>query len=653
MATFDRLESEDQFWQALDDCLTKRCRTNELIDHTLRTWLYLVAAVRDALLHSEDDVANCAHKLMGSLVFDENKDYVRQQLISNLLQEDECAPLHVVAWFMLLDGRLNPDLFRLMIQNASFPRLTELISRHGRGHGDVRLHRLLLELMFEMSRIERLRREDLVRIDDAFVAHLLQAIDSVSDDAHDNPTIKVLLVLNEQYMLASTSVANVSSTQETPPEAPLTNRVIKLLSLEGSSYRNFGENIIMLLNREAETSYQLLILKVLYLLFTNRTTYEYFYTNDLKVLVDIILRNLMDLPEDKASLRHTYLRVLYPLLAHTQLNQPHSHYKRKDILAILSLVAGQAGSINAHFAPTDETTLRLVERVRNVEWLRDAVPASGGESRWELGQYEKANSLLEPETDGSQENLALNKASDARKMDKGLAQRLLGMSLSPSETSSMVSVSDVAAVQEKPGVTTPSRIAVLGGELPNVDIDGVVAGELPTGVISNSGTPSRANSLTPAEAPVIAIQNASPSPTPSGAASITSRTSSLGSIVPGRLKKPRPQVPKHRHGVLIGHHTKHGGGHHSTTTASATTIPSKTATAEEAAAVSANQIPTSHELGIPNDAGEVSSVTSSASTTGKAMPKRIPPKAPPPRRQRLSKPSIDSLALAAQQSFKN
>ncbi|KAL5597025.1 hypothetical protein BROUX41_006306 [Berkeleyomyces rouxiae] len=642
MATFDRLESEDQFWQALDDCLTKRCRTHELIDHTLRTWLYMVAAVRDALLHSEDDVANCAHKLMGSLVFDENKDYVRRQLISNLLSEDECAPLHVVSWFMLLDGRLNPDLFRLMIENASFPRLAELIFRHGRGRGDARLHRLLLELMFEMSRIERLRREDLVRIDDAFVAHLLQAIDSVSDDAHDNPTIKVLLVLNEQYMLASTSAAVPSDSQETPAEAPLTNRVIKLLSSDGFSYRNFGENIIMFLNREVETSYQLLILKVLYLLFTHRATYEYFYTNDLKVLVDIILRNLMDLPEDKASLRHTYLRVLYPLLAHTQLSQPHAHYKRHDILAVLSLVAGQAGSINAHFAPTDDTTLRLVERVRNVEWIRGPKPVDVETSpRETTPDGNTASSSAQP-IDSTQSPPVSDAAAggdDARKKDKCLAQRLLGMSLSQSETGSMVSVSDIAAVQERPGVTTPSRTTLLGGEVPT--IDGLIAGELPVDVFSDSASPSRTNSHTPTEAPAIIMQNATPSPAPSDTVSLASRTSSAASIASGRPKKPLPQVPRHRYGVPINHAKHAPGDQYSARSARDLETPPPAVTP-----------PASYTHGSSSPAeGTLSAATTTTTPPfAQAMPKRIPPKAPPPRRQRLAKPSIDSIALAAQQS---
>ncbi|CRK20961.1 hypothetical protein BN1708_017839, partial [Verticillium longisporum] len=163
------------------------------------------------------------------------------------------------------------------------------------------------------------------------------------------------LVLNEQYMLSSTNIG----TDPLAPSAPLTNRVIKCLSLHGDSFRTFGENIILLLNRETETSQQLLILKLLYLLFTTKATHEYFYTNDLKVLLDVIIRNLMDLPDEKASLRHTYLRVLYPLLAHTQLSHP-PHYKRDEVHKVLRILGGFG---NSHFAPADETTVRLVERV--------------------------------------------------------------------------------------------------------------------------------------------------------------------------------------------------------------------------------------------------------------------------------------------------
>ena len=92
---------------------------------------------------------------------------------------------------------------------------------------------------------------------------LFQIIEQVSSDVHDPyhyPIIRVLvseyhhlwtldlmclqLVLNEQFMVTAHNPAN--------GQAPvsLTNRVIKVLSAHGNEYKTFGENIILLLNRE-------------------------------------------------------------------------------------------------------------------------------------------------------------------------------------------------------------------------------------------------------------------------------------------------------------------------------------------------------------------------------------------------------------------
>ena len=193
------------------------------------------------------------------------------------------------------------------------------------------------------------------------------------------------LVLNEQYMVCAHGPGHGE-----PGGALLTNRVIKIISLHGSAYKTFGENIILLLNREskcdaglrciksdyhaAEMSLQLLTLKLLYLLFTTHATHEYFYTNDLRVLVDVMIRNLLDLPDEAESLRHTYLRVLYPLLAHTQLRHP-PHYKREEILKLLNVLSVVP---SAHFQPLDETTARLVTRCRKVPWLKEQEILSHG-----------------------------------------------------------------------------------------------------------------------------------------------------------------------------------------------------------------------------------------------------------------------------------
>lgn len=281
-----------------------------------------------------------------------------------------------------------------------------------------------------------------VTVDDAFILYLFQLIEELSDDADDPyhyPIIRVLLVLNEQYMCVANAPLSPGK-----GNIAITNRILKLLSMHGPSYRTFGENLILLLNRESKLGPQLLILKLLYLLFTTPSTYEYFYTNDLHVLVDVIIRNLLDLDpggddlpllsdgvdrDGQRALRHTYLRVLCPLLKNTQLSMEGNNYKREEVRRLLYLLANKSG---AHFAPVDATVLRLVLRIKQIEWLRE----EGDE----------------------QDEVIEQQLSDAGPTDAQVAKKILGMSLADAGESSL-SVVEVSAkvAKEKPSVPAPRR----------------------------------------------------------------------------------------------------------------------------------------------------------------------------------------------------
>ncbi|KAF2459596.1 hypothetical protein BDY21DRAFT_317723 [Lineolata rhizophorae] len=413
------LENEQQFWDELEDIVTKKCDSHEVIDNALRTYLHFTTNFRDQYLQSEDDVLRCTFKLLEACLYADHKEYVRRQLVYCLLQEDDPPTLHIITAFLLFDGIHHDETFEMMQTEGAFPRLIELIQSPNL-NSDFRLHRLLLRLLYEMSRIQPLTWEDLVAVDDAFVLHLFQIIEQLSDDVNDPyhyPVIRVLLVLNEQYMVMSTASSQ-----------PLTNRVIKALSTHGHLYKTFGENLILLLNRESETSLQLLILKLLYLLFQSPSTAEYFYTNDLHVLLDVVVRNLLDLPADSApatALRHTYLRVLHPLLANSQIAKEGAHYKRDEVRKLLALLTDEGKLSGIHFAPVDDTTARLVRRCEAVAWLRDP---------------------KEP-------------IADKATPQKDRARRqMLGMSVHDArQTGSSLSMAEMAAQTERPGVVAPSR----------------------------------------------------------------------------------------------------------------------------------------------------------------------------------------------------
>lgn len=49
-----------------------------------------------------------------------------------------------------------------------------------------------------------------------------------------------------------------------PEPEPPTNKVIKVLSMHGNAYKTFGENIILLLNRESRSSTRLMYVRKFY-----------------------------------------------------------------------------------------------------------------------------------------------------------------------------------------------------------------------------------------------------------------------------------------------------------------------------------------------------------------------------------------------------
>lgn len=464
--------NEQQFWEELHEIVSAECESHAVIDNTLRAYLSFTARYKGVYANSIDDISHCSYKLLSSSLFSKHADYVRRQIIYGLLQDDDPDTLLIIVSFLLLDGRENKITFLVMNEEGSFPRLLELIEHHKPGD-DARwseLHFLLLNLLYETSRIQRVKIEDLVLVEDDIVRHLFDFIEQPPDDTNDPyhyHVIRALLVLNEQFIVSADDPT--SGTSHHPP----TNKVIKILSVYGNVYKTFGENIILLLNREVETSLQMLTLKLLYLIFTTPSTYEYFYTNDLRVLVDILIRNLLDLPEEATPLRHTYLRVLYPLLAHTQLKYP-PYYKRDEVKSMLSiLVHGQFQENEdceriLHFADVDEDTKRLVARCWKVEWLRDrlqtprednptdnSVPTDSsnkmtGDLTVEHSQISPVASLSPVESTSFKELTDFGSPSMVFvSSDKQV--KVLGMSLEPARSSS-VSMLEVASHTEKPGM---------------------------------------------------------------------------------------------------------------------------------------------------------------------------------------------------------
>lgn len=186
---------------------------------------------------------------------------------------------------------------------------------------------------------------------------------------------KLLLLINEQYLMKS------YSSKESK------NKVFDGLMMgdvhqtSNKHINGFINLLIYYINREESQIIKILILKFLYLIFTTSYTAKLFYLNDLKILLDIIIRELNDLDysgNQNGILIVTYLKVLYPLLMFSQLSELPGGYKNEDILEILRNLVLNSESGNREATEISEVAeesqadiiAKLSLRCMSIPWLR-------------------------------------------------------------------------------------------------------------------------------------------------------------------------------------------------------------------------------------------------------------------------------------------
>ncbi|TFK31833.1 hypothetical protein BDQ12DRAFT_659958 [Crucibulum laeve] len=390
------VENAQQFWSELEDVLrlpTDEPPTLSLLDSMLRRFLALCATYHEQYLQSPLQLEHACHLILDSELFEFHSERMCEIIVDDTQSTTDPHSQLISYHLLLCYGHRRPDFFR---SHKRWQPLMPLLMDHvlveidadvedtyfGTGGGpsnyhtsvpvpiEAKLRSLGVKLLYEVCRVQKLSVQDLRIFDDTFIDYLFDLVEQtryMHDDTFNYSVIKLIVALNEQFMVASLP----AQSDDTSDPAESKNRVLRVLMRRLGSSKTFGENMIFMLNRAERTPedlcMQLLILKILYVLFTTKGTSEYFYTNDLCVLVDVFLRELVDLDEDSESLRHTYLRVLHPLLTKTQLQ--YTPYKRPQILYALESLVG-----NSRVRDVNPTTKRLVDRCLAGEWcvqLRD------------------------------------------------------------------------------------------------------------------------------------------------------------------------------------------------------------------------------------------------------------------------------------------
>ncbi|KAG7450939.1 uncharacterized protein BT62DRAFT_984253 [Guyanagaster necrorhizus] len=362
------VENAQQFWSELDDILTMprgAPPTLQQLDGMMNRWLGICAIYHELYLQTPLQLEHAVDLLLDSELWAFHSERMCENLAETAKSNTDPHAQLVTFNVLLRYGQRKTDFFRAQRRWGTLvPLLMDHtlveIDENEDGVIEAKLRLVGVRLLYEVCRWQKLSVAELRVFDDSFIDYLFDLVEQtrhVQDETFNYSVIKLIVAFNEQFMVASICDREQSGVEQ--------NRVLRVLMRRLGSSKTFGENMIFMLNRAQRTSddlcMQLLVLKLIYLLFTTKGTEEYFYTNDLCVLVDVFLREVVDLDEDSESLRHTYLRVLHPLLTKTQLKDVP--YKRPQIkCALESLVR------DSRIHDINPTTKRLVERCLGGEW---------------------------------------------------------------------------------------------------------------------------------------------------------------------------------------------------------------------------------------------------------------------------------------------
>ncbi|KAK6460278.1 hypothetical protein DFJ63DRAFT_315569 [Scheffersomyces coipomensis] len=189
---------------------------------------------------------------------------------------------------------------------------------------------------------------------------------------------KLLLLINEQYLMKSYSNSNIQNKVfnglmkgDSEDVSPNTNH---------ANIAGFINLLIYYLNREESQIIKILILKFLYLVFTTSYTTRLVYLNDLKILIDIFIRELNNMDfrgksgNENRFLAITYLKVMYPLLMFSQVSDLHEGYKNNDIYELfenLILNCRDNEMIEDSVRCEQEEVIRkLSKKCMSINWLK-------------------------------------------------------------------------------------------------------------------------------------------------------------------------------------------------------------------------------------------------------------------------------------------
>ncbi|KAJ3047349.1 hypothetical protein HK097_011605 [Rhizophlyctis rosea] len=269
-------------------------------------------------VRSDNDMEIICQEVLESHTFEES----REEVLQILSRTDDKDPSNAYIIYSLLYrlGQDYPNTYRRLLEEDWHHHLKDVILERV---GD-RSHHVAVQLLYELAKMQELSIGDLETFDTPFLTFLLDRIEKTRDvgEAENYALIRLLLVLHEQFRL------------KTQFSASFPNRVTSTISSRINESKTLSENFVFMFNRGGDTSFQLVMIRFLKEVFESEILATLFYTNDTRVILDVILRETRNTAEEDEAVREGYILLLPSLLRNTDLGK--YGYKSAEVIRMLT-----------------------------------------------------------------------------------------------------------------------------------------------------------------------------------------------------------------------------------------------------------------------------------------------------------------------------
>ncbi|KAJ1551391.1 hypothetical protein HK096_000203 [Nowakowskiella sp. JEL0078] len=260
-------------------------------------------------------------EVIGQELFDDEPESTRKHLMTYDTNNPQTA--YIVYSFLYYLGMSAPNVLRRLVRDDYLEIVFDVVYKKS----DQRCHHIAVKLLYELCKIDDLSLSDLTYITVDLVSFVLSLIEKLSGDyyeVYNYNLIRLLLIYNEQFRKKNIRTSVIK------------NSILIAIESRIFNLKTFTENLLFMFNRagkpeiynsdinktylQQDDQYtQILISRFLAEIFSNPRTCMLFYTNDLAIIVDVIVRELQIVDQHEDELQLAYLQIFPSLFAFTPL----------------------------------------------------------------------------------------------------------------------------------------------------------------------------------------------------------------------------------------------------------------------------------------------------------------------------------------------